>query len=159
MAVSLTNIVIHNNPSRFLDPFQFEITFECNMELQDDIDFSIVYVGSAQTEQCDQILEDISVGPVPIGVNKFMLEAPPPDPSKIPPADLLGVTVVLLKVSYMSKEFVRVGYYVNIEYTEEELRENPPTQPIYEKLSRNILAEKPRVTRFPFKWFVNRAFL
>jgi histone chaperone ASF1 len=65
----------------------------------------------------------------------------------LPKKDLLEVTVVLLSCLYKEKEFVRVGYYVNNEYTEEELRENPPEDVVIEKLQRNILADKPKVTR------------
>lgn len=54
--------------------------------------------------------------------------------------------------AYNSQEFVRVGYYVNVDYEDEQLRLEPPENVIFEKLSRNILAEKPRVTRFPIKW-------
>lgn len=46
------------------------------------------------------------------------------------------------------QEFIRVGYYVNSEYTEEELRENPPEVIDITKVGRNILSDKPRVTRF-----------
>jgi histone chaperone ASF1 len=45
-----------------------------------------------------------------------------------------------------------VGYYVNNEYTDEALINEPPAKPIVEKVRRNILAEKPRVTRFAIKW-------
>lgn len=41
---------------------------------------------------------------------------PAPDPTCIPPADILGVTIVLLTCSYRSSEFIRVGYYVNNEH-------------------------------------------
>lgn len=75
-----------------------------------------------------------------------------PDPSQIPDEDLVGVTVILLTCSYKDREFVRVGYYVNNEYIEEEMRENPPTRPVIEKLQRNILHSKPRVTRFKIDW-------
>ena len=60
----------------------------------------------------------------------------PPATAKIPSNDLIGVTVVLLTCSYLNKEFVRVGYYVNNDYTEEELRENPPEKPIIDKIQR-----------------------
>lgn len=60
---------------------------------------------------------------------------------------MLEVTVVLLSCLYNEKEFVRVGYYVNNEYTDEVLRENPPEQVIIDQLQRNILADKPKVTR------------
>jgi uncharacterized protein YneF (UPF0154 family) len=53
---------------------------------------------------------------------------------KIPVVDALGVTVVLLTCSYRQQEFVRVGYFINNEYTEPELRENPPAQPQFDKV-------------------------
>ena len=45
-----------------------------------------------------------------------------------------------------------MGYYVNNEYMDEALAEDPPTKPVIEKVRRNILADKPRVTRFAIKW-------
>ena len=66
--------------------------------------------------------------------------------------DALGVTVVLLTCSYRGHEFVRVGYFINNEYADPEMRENPPTQPQFDKVQRNILADKPRVTRFKINW-------
>lgn len=92
------------------------------------------------------------MGPVPVGVNKFVFEADPPDLSRIPNSEILGVTVILLTCSYDGREFVRVGYYVNNEYTNEALIAEPPSKPIIEKVQRSILAEKPRVTRFGIKW-------
>ena len=55
---------------------------------------------------------------------------------------------MLLTCSYKNKEFVRVGYYVNSEYTEPELIEAPPEVPHIEKLQRNIMTDYPRVTKF-----------
>lgn len=37
---------------------------------------------------------------------------------------------------------------------DEDLRLDPPSQPVFDRLQRNILADKPRVTRFPIKWDV-----
>jgi len=102
----------------------------------------------------DQELDSLFVGPVPIGTNKFVFEADPPNTANIPSSEVIGVTVILLTCSYDGREFVRVGYYVNNEYTDETLAENPPSKPVIEKIRRNILAEKPRVTRFAIKWCV-----
>lgn len=85
-------------------------------------------------------------------MNKFVFEADPPDLNRIPNSDILGVTVILLTCSYDGREFVRVGYYVNNEYTDEALIAEPPAKAIVEKVRRSILAEKPRVTRFAIKW-------
>jgi histone chaperone ASF1 len=60
----------------------------------------------------------------------------------------VGVTALLLTASYNNQEFFRVGYYVNNFYEDPELNENPPTDPDINKLTRHILAEKPRVTKF-----------
>ena len=63
------------------------------------------------------------------------------------------MTVVLVTCSYREKEFVRVGYYVNNEYTEEYDEEVGPPKPLdMNKVRRSVLAEKPRVTRFPIQW-------
>lgn len=70
----------------------------------------------------------------------------------IPATESLGVTVVLLSCSYRDKEFVRVGYYVNNEYTDEALREEPPEQVVWSKVTRHVLANKPKVTRYPIAW-------
>jgi hypothetical protein len=52
----------------------------------------------------------------------------------------------------MNQEFVRVGYYVNNEYESLDLRANPPPTPIFDRMTRNILMQKPRITRFQIKW-------
>ena len=107
---------------------------------------------SLPSSEYDQELDSLLVGPVPVGVNKFVFEADPPDLNRIPNSDIIGVTVILLTCSYDGREFVRVGYYVNNEYTDEALIAEPPAKAVVEKVRRSILAEKPRVTRFAIKW-------
>ncbi|XP_055380688.1 histone chaperone asf1 isoform X1 [Condylostylus longicornis] len=150
--VHITNVVVLDNPSSFFNPFQFELTFECIEELREDLEWKMIYVGSAESEEYDQILDTIYVGPVPEGRHIFVFQAEAPDVTKIPEQDAVGVTIILLTCSYRGQEFVRVGYFVNNDYGEQELRENPPQKPQFEKLTRNILATKPRVTRFKINW-------
>ncbi|KAI6373254.1 Histone chaperone asf1 [Pyricularia grisea] len=150
--VTLLGANIMNNPAKFTDKYEFEITFECLEQLEKDLEWKLTYVGSATSDQYDQELDSLLVGPIPVGVNKFIFEAAAPDTSKIPDTDVLGVTVILLTCSYDEREFVRVGYYVNNEYDSEELNADPPAKPIIDRIRRNILADKPRVTRFAIKW-------
>lgn len=82
----------------------------------------------------------------------FSWQADPPDPSKIRDEDIIGVTVLLLTCSYLGQEFVRVGYYVNNDYDDEQLREEPPPKLLLDRVQRNILADKPRVTKFPINF-------
>jgi len=150
--VHVCNVVVLDNPSHFNNPFQFEITFECIEDLPEDLEWKIIYVGSAESEEFDQVLDTVYVGPVPEGRHMFVFQANPPNPEKIPEADLVGVTVVLLTCSYRSAEFIRIGYYVSNDYTDPEMKENNPSPPQWDKLQRNILATNPRVTKFKINW-------
>ena len=118
--VSLLGIEVLNNPAKFTDPYEFEITFECLEPLKEDLEWKLTYVGSSRSLDHDQELDSILVGPVPVGINKFLFQADPPSPELIPASELVSVTVILLSCSYADREFVRVGYYVNNEYDSEE---------------------------------------
>lgn len=118
-----------------------------------DLEWRLIYVSSPGDEDLDQELDDCLVGPIPVGVSSFEFEGSPPDPSKIPTEDVLGVAALILTGSYKDQEFVRVGYYQNTEYDNEEMKETPPQKIMFERLVRDISA-KPRVTRFQIKWCV-----
>ena len=55
--VHVCNVVVLDNPSHFNNPFQFEITFECIEDLPEDLEWKIIYVGSAESEEFDQVLD------------------------------------------------------------------------------------------------------
>ncbi|KAG7087721.1 hypothetical protein E1B28_013667 [Marasmius oreades] len=144
--VTIRNVEFINNPARFIDPYRFRVTFEY-------VEWKLIYVSSPGNEDLDQELDDWLVGPVPVGVNVFEFEVDPPDPQKVPAEDILGVAALILTGSYNDQEFVRVGYYQNTEYDNEEMKAEPPSKVVVENLVRDINA-KPRVTRFQIKWDV-----
>lgn len=39
-----------------------------------DLEWKVLYVGSAEDVDHDQVLEEVMVGPVPVGINKFVLQ-------------------------------------------------------------------------------------
>lgn len=63
-------------------------------------------------------------------------KADAPNTGLIPESDAVGVTVALITCTYHGQEFIRIGYYVNNEYTDPELRENPPLKPDYTQVTR-----------------------
>jgi histone chaperone ASF1 len=165
------NVEFLNNPARFLDPYNFRVTFECISSLKEgalrriyqkntvddtsrsDLEWRLIYVASPDNADLDQELDDCLVGPVPVGVNAFEFEGSPPSPQSIPPGDVLGVAALILTGSYRDQEFVRVGYYQYTEYDNEEMKLTPPDKIQFDKLVRDI-SSKPRVTRFQIKWYV-----
>merc|ERR1711936_598053 len=150
--VHVCNVLVLDNPTQFMSKLEFEITFECIEDLPEDLEWKIIYVGSAESEEFDQILDTVYVGPVPEGRHKFVFTADPPNPAKIPVSDVVGVTVILITCAYRGQEFIRVGYYVSNEYDDPEMQETPPETPLFDKLTRNILASNPRVTKFKINW-------
>ncbi len=62
------------------------------------------------------------------------------------------MTAILLTCSYNNQEFFRCGFYVNNVYDNEEMNMNPPETVEFTKILRNILSDKPRVTKFNIDW-------
>lgn len=112
----------------------------------------MIYVGNANDSSGDQVLEEVMVGPVSVGINRFVLQANAPNPALIANQDLIGVTVILITCSFMDNKFVQIGYYVNNEYSEPFEPENFPNPVDINKLYRNILHDQPRVTRYAIDW-------
>ncbi|KAJ4454432.1 putative Histone chaperone ASF1B [Paratrimastix pyriformis] len=153
--VSVTGVrFLGTNPAPFCEPLRFEVSFECYEALPDDLEWRIVYIGSAETSSHDQVLDEIEVGPVPVGAAKFEMISDPPDPSKIPADDLLGITAVLLTCHYHQQEFLRIGYYVQSEYDDPSLAEMQPDPPRVDRIRRTVI-EEPRVTRYNICWHGN----
>ena len=140
-------------------PFEFEVNFEVTCPLQADLEWRMVYVGSATDETQDQELDCIELGPLEIAPMKFVFTAPPPNLLLVPKEDQLDVSVVFLAAGYKGQEFCRVGYYIKHEYAEGSVPIDPVTgeQVIpetldFSKLIRKIDAANPRVTRFLINW-------
>jgi len=98
--VGITSVDVKNNPAPFLEDIELEVQYECLTALKDDLEWKVIYVGSAETESYDQALDTAFVGPVQPGSYKFTMKAPAPDSAKIPQGDLVGVTALLLTCSY-----------------------------------------------------------
>jgi histone chaperone ASF1 len=98
--VGITAVDVLNNPAPFADDIELEVQYECLSALKDDLEWKVIYVGSAESEAHDQVLDTAFVGPVQQGVYKFTMKAPAPDVARIPQGDVVGVTAMMLTCSY-----------------------------------------------------------
>ncbi|BFU20651.1 anti-silencing protein, putative [Entamoeba histolytica HM-1:IMSS-B] len=150
---SLTKInSLFPNPSTMNDGYSFEIYINVSEQLQEDIGIKVIYVGSSFSNEYDQILEDIAVGPLSVGLNKFTITTGPIDMSKLPDDEILGNTLILISASYKDKEFCRIGYYVNNEFEgiDPTIDVVKREMLVPEKITRTL--SEPRVTLFPCYW-------
>lgn len=87
--VTISEVEVLNSECGFADPFRFKIRFNCIEDLQEDLDWKVLYVGSANSCEFDQELDELSTGPIPVGTHEFELSTDGPDPSKFQPPKLL----------------------------------------------------------------------
>ena len=152
-SINILNIIPKTTINKFTDPFSFEIIFEVLSQLTKEIEWKMIYIGSAEDTKYDQILETIEIdGPFHLGSMKFEFTGEPPDIKQIPESEVLGVTAVILCCSYNNQEFFRCGYYLNNVYDNEEMNMNPPEKVDQNRIIRSLLADKPRITRFDIEW-------
>ncbi len=152
-SINILNIIPKTTVNKFTDPFSFEIIFEVLAELTKEMEWKMIYIGSAEDKKYDQILETIEIdGPFQLGSMRFEFSGEAPDISKIPESEILGVTAIILCCSYNNQEFFRCGYYLNNIYDNEEMNLNPPEKVNKDHIVRSLLADKPRITRFDIDW-------
>lgn len=72
MTIQLQSVEVLDNPAPFTSEFKFRITFDCIAPgVKEELEWKLVYVGSADNEDNDQELDSILVGPVRVGKNRF----------------------------------------------------------------------------------------
>jgi histone chaperone ASF1 len=169
-AVNVLNVrYLNNNPCSATAPFEFEITMECTTQLEaKEVEWSMTYIGSAQDNKYDQLLDTVEVETV-MATMKFVFEAPPPNLFLVPKEDQLDNSAILLSAKYRGREFCRVGFYMRHEYPVEFVNSlRPPNTdglaevvepelPCGEKLNIHVLMrlvdiENPRVTHYLIDW-------
>uniref|UniRef100_A0A8D0L6P7 Anti-silencing function 1B histone chaperone n=1 Tax=Sphenodon punctatus TaxID=8508 RepID=A0A8D0L6P7_SPHPU len=57
--VSVLGMAVLENPGPFNCPLRFHVQFECREALPHDLEWKIIYVGSAESEEYDQVLESV----------------------------------------------------------------------------------------------------
>ena len=151
-SVNVLNIIPKTPIAKFSEPYSFEIIFEVLSELKNEIEWKMVYITS-DNEKNDQILNEIEIDPPnQLGQMRFEFTGDAPKIEKIPENDLIGVAAILLSCSYNNQEFFRCGYYLNINYDNEEMNINMPEKVMVDHLVRNLLADKPRIVRYEIDW-------
>ncbi|CAK85085.1 unnamed protein product (macronuclear) [Paramecium tetraurelia] len=151
--INITNIVFDQDTALFNSPIQMQITFDVMRQLDEEIEWKLIYIGSPNSDKYDQVLEQFSMPPLQQGTMQFTLMSSGPNFELIPSKDdLFGASAIILSVKYRKQEFFRVGYYVYNTYLEPELIENDPPQVLIDRVYRQINTSAPRVTRINIDW-------
>lgn len=98
------------------DKINFELTFNNQSYLPDDVEFEVIYMGDTYNEQRDQKLCENVIGPLEAGKLCFQLETDSIDLTKIPIKTLFGLTTILIAGKYHDQQFIRIGYVVDVKH-------------------------------------------
>lgn len=88
--VHINNIIVGNNPGKITDPFLFNITFECFTPLPGTLDWKIIYIGSPNNPDCDQVIDSFDMENIAPGVMEFSVDSNCPDFNLIPKDEIIG---------------------------------------------------------------------
>ena len=103
-----------DNPSPLLNPFQFEITFECTENLKEDLEWKMLYDTDSSKDKYDyQLIGTVNSGAVKEGRHTFVFQANPPDLLKI-----LKHTEIMLTCSCRNQEFIVITFFLVNEYSD-----------------------------------------
>lgn len=96
--VNILDVTVCDAFTPFVNPFKLIIKFECISELKEgsdrarwrdytveehaqltciyaiDLEWKLIYVSSANSQEHDQVLDTLMVGPVPVGISQFAIE-------------------------------------------------------------------------------------
>ena len=113
--VKVINVRSLNSSVPWLSPVEFDVTFTISppgLGLNQALQFKLFYAPSLSIHSVDQEIEDVDVGPVAIGLNRFILTATLPDLALVPMADLLETAVVVIKGLYRDQVFFSCSFQV-----------------------------------------------
>ena len=151
--VQLSEIeLLGSNPGHFGESLKWRMRVEVLDNLTEPLSVSFVWVGSSRSSQFDQVLDSFDVGPFVIGSAEFQLECDPPQLALIPPTDVVGLTVLLISFQYRGAEFLRVGYYTQVAYFDDQLNNSQPPVHDVTQLGRFLAMTQPAVTAVPIAW-------
>ena len=151
--IRVTNIMLNSNPEPFVSPINVQIYIDLLSKITNDLEIKVVYIGSAESSEFDQVLTNVSIPLKELGQCYFELSMNPPDIEKIPTIeDLLGPSVLMVCAFYNNQEFFRCSYFVynnDIKKDSSELNEeNFDINSIY----RCFLTDKPRIKLTDIDW-------
>ena len=81
----------------------------------------------------------------------FEMTVQPPDHTKVPSKDILGVTVIMITAMYRRQEFFRCSYFVYNNYSDDAVAHHKSVLEI-EKVTRSILIKEPRIRMNEILW-------
>ena len=105
--------VVSSNPAPFDSPFTIQVVLDVlDAHPTDAIDVAFKW-SPVWDFDVDQALDELEAGPLTLGKNTLTLECDPPHIQEIP--DPTGPTALLVGFSYKGREFLHLGYNVQVE--------------------------------------------
>ena len=148
MSISIDKVTVCNPVAKFTDEIVFDIEFQCTKQMKTPITWKVIYLGSADSHEHDQVLRTIDVGPTEVGINRVVFRAKPPSIDLIP-FDEFPLAMFNVRATYKDQEFFQVCYFVS--------NDPPPEATSFEGLDltqipREIDVQNPTIHSYQINW-------
>jgi hypothetical protein len=118
---------------------KWRVTIEAERQLEDAIDICFTWVVDVQDSTKDVELEELEVGPFPIGSHTVELECDAPEADDLNFDTILHPTCIAVTFKYRGNEFLHVGVPVRVHWTDPKHEEEIPEEIALDLLSRELL--------------------
>lgn len=123
--IEVTSVKVLQKTENFLHPFKFELVFT-NEEFisNNELEWRIIYGGSAKSQNFDQVLFAESFGPFQSGEHNITLCSSSVDPHKLPAEEFQkDPSGVLFLLGYFRRrQIFQVGFYVFCDLPEDDIK-------------------------------------
>ena len=145
--LNVTKISFQRGGSKMEEALQLEVKFDCLKQIDNEIEWRVVYVADPNDSSQDQVLDQIFMDSLDYGASSFEWEVPAPDYSRLAsPFDVFDTAILMVIILIEGREFFRCSYLMSCEYASEEMRDNPPERVEWAHLHRKISANNPVIT-------------
>ena len=146
-SITIDKITICNPDAKFTDEIILDIEFQCSKPMKTPVTWKVIYMGSGDSHEYDQIMRSIDVGPTEVGINRVVFRAKPPKAELIP-FDELPLAMINIKAFYKDQEFFRACYFVSHEIGNASSLEELDLSTVI----RQIESDNPTIHTFQINW-------
>jgi histone chaperone ASF1 len=130
------------NPAPFGNAMEWQLTVEATDALPDPIDVVFSWVADVSDPSKDVELDELEVGPFPVGRHTVTLECDAPELDQLDLDHVLDETCMSVVLKYRDQQFVHVGWPVRVKWADPKHEEEMPDEVKTELLLREVIGKR-----------------
>jgi hypothetical protein len=131
-----------SNPAPFTKGMNWLVTVEAQHQLSEAIEISFAWVADVTDASKDVVLDELEVGPFPIGTHTIELECDAPSLDDLDLDRVLDETCISVSFKFREQEFAHVGWPVRVRWADPKHEVDMPEEVVAELLLREVINKR-----------------